>query len=122
MGGEERTARRDVHLHIANRTEVGVMTTDDHVVFVVDDDARVREALSELLESHGIRAVTFGSAGEYVRADKPDLPASLILDVESAGYLRDRSRRHPVICARDQGRRGGFSHQTIQRRRSDESG
>jgi len=58
------------------------MTTDDHVVFVVDDDARIREALSELLESHGIRAVTFGSAGEYVRADKPDLPSSLILDVE----------------------------------------
>ena len=51
-------------------------------VFIVDDDARSREALSELLEAHGIRAVAFGSAGEYVRADKPDLPASLILDVE----------------------------------------
>jgi FixJ family two-component response regulator len=58
------------------------MTTDDHIVFIVDDDVRIREALSELLESHGLRAVTFGSAGEYVRADKPDLPASLILDVE----------------------------------------
>src|SRR5215475_11459058 len=58
------------------------MTTDDHIVFIVDDDARVREALSELLESHGIRAVAFGSAGEYVRGDKPDLPASLILDVQ----------------------------------------
>lgn len=58
------------------------MIADDHVVFIVDDDKRVREALSELLESHGIRAVAYGSAGEYVRADKPDLPASLILDVE----------------------------------------
>jgi FixJ family two-component response regulator len=58
------------------------MTTNDHVVFVVDDDARIREALSELLESHGLRAVTFGSAGEYVRADKPDSPSTLILDVE----------------------------------------
>ena len=58
------------------------MTTDDHIVFIVDDDARIREALSELLESHGIRAVAYGSAGEYVRADKPDLPACLILDVE----------------------------------------
>ena len=56
--------------------------TEDHVVFIVDDDARIREALSELLETHGMRAITYGSAGEYVRADKPDLPASLILDVE----------------------------------------
>ena len=37
------------------------MTTDDHIVFIVDDDARIREALTELLESHGMRAVTFGS-------------------------------------------------------------
>ena len=58
------------------------MTTDDHIVFIVDDDVRIREALSELLESHGMRAVAFGSAGEYVSAEKPDLPASLILDVE----------------------------------------
>src|SRR3954462_9557194 len=58
------------------------MTTDDHIVFIVDDDERVREALGELLASHGMRAVAFGSAGEYVRADKPDVPACLILDVE----------------------------------------
>ena len=57
-------------------------TTGDHIVFIVDDDVRIREALTELLESHGIRAVAYGSAGEFVRADKPDLPASLILDVE----------------------------------------
>ena len=58
------------------------MTTGDHIVFVVDDDARIREALSELLASHGMHAVAFGSAGEYVSADKPDVPACLILDVE----------------------------------------
>jgi FixJ family two-component response regulator len=58
------------------------MTTDDHIVFIVDDDARLREALSELLDSHGIRAAAFGSASEYISADKPDLPACLILDVE----------------------------------------
>ncbi len=58
------------------------MTTEDHIVFIVDDDARIREALSELLASHGMRAIAFGSAGDYVRADKPDLPACLILDVE----------------------------------------
>jgi FixJ family two-component response regulator len=58
------------------------MKTDDYIVFIVDDDVRIREALIELLESHGIRAVAYGSAGEYVLADKPDRPASLILDVE----------------------------------------
>lgn len=58
------------------------MTMDDHIVFIVDDDLRIREALTELLDSHGMRSVAFGSAGEYVRAVKPDLPAGLILDVE----------------------------------------
>ena len=58
------------------------MTKGDHVVFIVDDDVRIREALVELLESHGIAAMTFGSAGEYVDADKPNVAACLILDVE----------------------------------------
>ncbi|MDQ2084436.1 response regulator [Xanthobacteraceae bacterium Astr-EGSB] len=58
------------------------MTVEDHVIFIVDDDASLREALIDLLESHGLRAVAFGSAGEYVEASKPDVPACLILDVE----------------------------------------
>lgn len=58
------------------------MKTGDHIVFIVDDDARIREAVSELLQSHGISAVTYGSAGEYVRAQKPNLPATIILDVQ----------------------------------------
>jgi FixJ family two-component response regulator len=56
--------------------------TDDHVVFIVDDDERIREALSGLLESHDMRAMAFRSAGEYMDAPKPDLPACLVLDVE----------------------------------------
>src|SRR3546814_17926743 len=58
------------------------MTGDDHVVFVVDDDVRIREALDELLASHGMRCIAFGSAGDYVADDKPDVPACLVLDVE----------------------------------------
>jgi FixJ family two-component response regulator len=54
----------------------------DHVVYVVDDDDRIREALDELLASHGMRAIAFASAGDYVAADKPDLPACLVLDIE----------------------------------------
>lgn len=58
------------------------MNDNDQIVFIVDDDERIREALSELLQSHGLRTAAFGSAGEYVRARKPELSASLILDVE----------------------------------------
>ncbi|MDE1993672.1 MAG: response regulator transcription factor [Rhizobiaceae bacterium] len=58
------------------------MTNEDHVVVIVDDDGRVREGLEELLEAHGLRAIAFGSAGEYVSAEKPDAPACLVLDVE----------------------------------------
>jgi FixJ family two-component response regulator len=58
------------------------MNAGDFIVFIVDDDARMREALSELLDSLGWRAVAFGSAGEYLSYPRPDLPACLILDVE----------------------------------------
>jgi FixJ family two-component response regulator len=58
------------------------MTGEAHIVFVVDDDARVREALVELLASHGMRAEAFAAAGDYVAAAKPDVPSCLLLDVE----------------------------------------
>jgi FixJ family two-component response regulator len=54
----------------------------DQIVFVVDDDRRIREALSMLLSSFDMRAVTFGSAAEYMAYPKPDVPACLVLDVE----------------------------------------
>jgi FixJ family two-component response regulator len=58
------------------------MTHEDHIVFIVDDDHRIREALCELLDSLGLRAVAFSSAAEYVAFPRPDLPACLVLDVE----------------------------------------
>lgn len=58
------------------------MTDDGHIVFIVDDDERLREALTELLAAHGLHAAAFASAGAYIAAGKPDLPACLILDVE----------------------------------------
>ncbi|MGO4128031.1 response regulator transcription factor [Inquilinus sp. YAF38] len=58
------------------------MSTREEIVFVVDDDASVREAVGELLESLGWRAETFAAAADYVAHAKPDLPACLILDVE----------------------------------------
>jgi FixJ family two-component response regulator len=58
------------------------MSSRDDVVFVVDDDFRLREALHELLTSAGIDVVTFGSAAEFLGYAKPDLPACLILDLD----------------------------------------
>lgn len=54
----------------------------DHIVFILDDDRRVCEALSELLSSFNMQAVVFGSAAEYMAYSKPDVPACLVLDVE----------------------------------------
>jgi FixJ family two-component response regulator len=54
----------------------------DEIVYVVDDDARVRRALTELLEALGWRAETFAVAQDYLAYAKPDLPACLILDVQ----------------------------------------
>jgi FixJ family two-component response regulator len=58
------------------------MSSDSPIVFVVDDDLRVREALSSLISSMGLRVGVFGSAKEYLEADKPDAPACLVLDLQ----------------------------------------
>ncbi len=57
------------------------MTEHDFVVFIVDDDARMREALSELCSSRGVASVAFGSIDEYLAYARPDRPACLVLDV-----------------------------------------
>jgi FixJ family two-component response regulator len=59
-----------------------MMKPDDPIVFVVDDDHRMQEALSSLVESMGYRVTTFGSALEFLETEKPDAPACLILDLE----------------------------------------
>lgn len=56
--------------------------TQGDMVFIVDDDQRVRESLSMLLSSFDMEAITFGSAAEYLAYPKPDVPACLVLDVE----------------------------------------
>jgi FixJ family two-component response regulator len=58
------------------------MNGDNPIVFVVDDDYRVREALSSLIASVGLQVAAFGSATEFLEADKPDSPACLVLDLE----------------------------------------
>ncbi len=54
-------------------------------VFVVDDDASVREALSSLIRSVDLAVETFGSAAEFLRAKPSDSPSCLVLDVRLPG-------------------------------------
>ena len=61
------------------------MNSDSPIVFVVDDDYRVREALSSLISSVGLRVAVFNSAAEFLESEKPDAPACLVLDLQLPG-------------------------------------
>ena len=54
-------------------------------VFVVDDDASIREAVKSLLRSVDLEVETFGSAAEFLRTTLPDAPSCLVLDVRLPG-------------------------------------
>jgi len=54
----------------------------DHLIYVVDDDDRIREALLDLLSLSDLQAVAFQSASEYLAFSRPDVPGCLILDVQ----------------------------------------
>ena len=53
------------------------MTPPDHIVYVIDDDPCVREAVTELLSSAGLNAVAFGSVAEYLMQSRPELVRAL---------------------------------------------
>jgi len=57
----------------------------DSMVFVVDDDASIRDAVKSLLKSVGLRAATFASTEEFIRATRPEIPSCLVLDVRLPG-------------------------------------
>jgi FixJ family two-component response regulator len=59
-----------------------MLNEKEHLVCLVDDDSRVREAVSEMLASAGVRVMTFGSFTEFTQFAPPDVPACLVLDVE----------------------------------------
>ena len=112
------------------------LNPEDPIVFVVDDDRRICEALSALLSTFDLRVVTFGSAAEYIAYPKPDVPACLILDVELPDIngldlqSQTAQENHPQIVfitghgdiptfrARDEGGRGRLPDQAVQRRQT----
>jgi FixJ family two-component response regulator len=58
---------------------------DTPVVFVIDDDAAVREAIQSLLKSEGLRSHSFGTAQEFLTSERSDGPSCLVLDIRLPG-------------------------------------
>lgn len=61
------------------------MAEDRPIVFVVDDDPSMREAVQDLIASVGLQARGFASPREFLEAERPDAPACLVLDVRLPG-------------------------------------
>jgi FixJ family two-component response regulator len=61
------------------------MPEPDATVFVVDDDASVREALGGLIRSAGLKVETFASAQAFLARSPVDVPSCLVLDVQLPG-------------------------------------
>jgi RNA polymerase sigma factor (sigma-70 family) len=81
------------------------MTERQPIVFIVDDDASVREALKSLIRSVGLDVELFGSATEFLETQRPDAPSCLVLDVRLPGIsgldlqhrLADANVHIPII-------------------------
>ena len=61
------------------------MKEPEPIVFVIDDDALIRDGIRSLVKSVGLRVETFASAQDFMLAKRPDAPACLILDVRMPG-------------------------------------
>ena len=74
-------------------------------VFIIDDDADVRESIQDLLESSGLRSEAFGTAEEFLGSKRQDGPSCLVLDVRLPGVngldfqrrLADAGFQIPII-------------------------
>jgi FixJ family two-component response regulator len=61
------------------------MTEKPPIVFAIDDDVSIRNALESLIRSVGLRVELFGSSREFLQCQRPDAPSCLILDVRLPG-------------------------------------
>jgi len=60
-------------------------TVGEPIIFIVDDDESMREALRRLFGSVGLRVEMFGAATEFLRSKLPDVASCLVLDVRLPG-------------------------------------
>src|SRR5262249_16130685 len=61
------------------------MSGGDSIVYIVDDDPSMREALTRLLGTVGLRAAAFKTPQEFLENKRPDAPSCLVLDVRLPG-------------------------------------
>lgn len=81
------------------------MSESDAIVFVVDDDVSVREALESLVRSARLKVETFASAQEFLAKPRPEMPSCLVLDVRLPGLsgldlqkqMAERELEIPII-------------------------
>ena len=81
------------------------MSKPESIVFVVDDDASVREAIESLIRSVGLHVEAFASAQDFLRSKRPDVPGCLVLDIRLPGFsglqlqrkLADADIRIPIV-------------------------
>ena len=74
-------------------------------VFIIDDDAGVRDSIQDLVESVGLRAESFATAQEFLSSERRGGPSCLVLDVRLPGIsgldlqheLRKAAIRIPII-------------------------
>jgi FixJ family two-component response regulator len=64
---------------------VSRVTEAQPVVYVIDDDPSIREALAGLLRSVGLEIKVFGSTQQFLESPRPDAPGCLVLDVRLPG-------------------------------------
>lgn len=70
---------------VSSKSQRDLATTPERVVFVIDDDVAVRETLSSLFRSIGLRVELFGSTREFAQIKMPDAASCLVLDVRLPG-------------------------------------
>jgi FixJ family two-component response regulator len=81
------------------------MTEEEAIIAIVDDDAAIREALSSLIRSVGLRVKTFVSATEFLQSWNADTHGCIVLDVRLPGLsgldlqreLADANIHTPII-------------------------
>jgi FixJ family two-component response regulator len=77
----------------------------DPVVFIIDDDPSMLQAIKTLVETIGIKGITFSSGQEFLQSNLPDVPSCLVLDVRLPGLsglnlqreLSERGAQIPII-------------------------
>lgn len=67
---------------------------DTPIVFIVDDDAGIRESLSLLVRSAGFRPMAFPGGREFLQAAKPAGPACVLLDLRMPGMSGTEVQEH----------------------------